>query len=148
MFKPERRDFFKTTVDDGLHQRGDILPGDRDRRMLLVSDPVHDRLFIFPRKRPPSGDQFIQNHPERPDIGKVSDRIALQLFGRHVGNCAGGAGSLIAVNRKSVLGKAKISNLRDAFLCKNDILRLDVSVDYPFLMCGGKPFGNLDCNID
>ena len=83
-----------------------------------------------------AGQQNVQQHTQRVDIGRGRDGLAQDLFGRRVFGCEDAAGharqvgTLEAGIRFEQLGDAEVEQLHLAFRGDQDVGRLDVTMDY------------------
>ena len=93
---------------------GDLLEGDRHRRLAL--------------ERHHPGQQLVQDHPDRVEVGGVADRVALGLLGREV---LGGAHDRAGQRhvRGARAGDPEVGDARAALLVEDHVVRLEVAVD-------------------
>jgi hypothetical protein len=77
---------------DGRGQRSPI-----DIRAQHGGEHVGDRVTF---EQPLAGEHLVEHDPEGPDVGAFVDRLALGLFGRHVGGGADDHAHLCRARRK------------------------------------------------
>ena len=80
-------------------------------------------------KRTLSGQHFVEQYTDGPDICTEVDRFAPRLFGTHIGRCADGRTRLCQACRFAQLGNTKIQYFHVTTVSDHDIGRFDVPVD-------------------
>src|SRR6266849_4700006 len=85
---PEDRHLLQAPLHDFLQGGGNVGTEGGSGPWPFVSDGVHRGLIIVASEGSRAGGNLIENDPQRPDIRKMADMIALQLLRRHVCNGA------------------------------------------------------------
>ncbi len=93
---------------------GDLLEGDRDGRLALER---HD-----------AGEQLVEDHADRVEVGRGADGVALRLLGREV---LGGAHDRARERHVggARAGDAEVGDARASLLVEDHVVRLEVAVD-------------------
>src|SRR2546428_5749913 len=109
---------------------------------------------------PSARKHLVKNCSERKDVRAMIDSLSADLFGRHVTDRAdyytgtgvnasrGNVGLLLAAISLYELGNSKVQNLHAAIFGDEDVLRLQVAMDDPFLVRSGQTMRNLDRIVD
>ncbi len=76
--------FLERFLDDALEPDGNLRREFGRRRWRLVQDEVDDRLVVLSFEWQAADRGLVHRDAERPEIGRGADRLAPDLFGRHV----------------------------------------------------------------
>ncbi len=90
------------------------------------------RAFFCTGKRTPAGEQLVQQNPQGVDISGSADRLAANLFWRHIGRrpcCANGSGGALRMPRHAEIGQVNLAGAVD-----HHIARFDITVHNPIGM--------------
>ena len=103
------------------------------RRMLIADGSQHD-VHAWPGKGAAAGGEFVEHHAQAPDIGARIDQVGLSgcLLGTHIDRRPGEVRALPEL--RGLQRGAEIDDVRHALLVDQDVGRLDVAMDEPFLM--------------
>src|SRR6266571_3747373 len=111
-------------------------------------------------ERPSARKHLVKNCAERKDVRAMIDSLSADLFGRHVTDRAdyytwtgvnasrGNVRLLLAAISLYELGNAKVQNLHASIFGDEDVLRLQVAMDDPFLVRSRQTMRNLDRIVD
>ena len=108
-------------------------------------------------ERAAAGQQLVQNHAERKDVGAVVRLETAHLFWRHVPDRAHhDAGRGDGLLRRGVragrvafqLGQAEVQNLDAVVMGDENVLRLQVAMDDAFFVRRGQTAGDLNRVVD
>lgn len=97
----------------------------------LVQVPVQHAEGRRARERDVSAEEFVQQHPERVQVGVGADRAAHRLLGRHVGGRADGRAGVGEAGGVGVHdgGDTEVEDGDRAVLLHHHVARLEVAVD-------------------
>ena len=129
--------------------RGLALPG---RIGLVVHHALHrlDRGFASERVHP--GEDLVEHHPEREDIGLAVrlGGVARGLLGRHVGRRAHhrteagslGVGLVAVVVLDQLLRQPPVHDVDDPEVVDHDVFGFEIAVDHALVVGGGHRFAD------
>ena len=109
---------------------------------------IHHRHVVVAAMRPSTREHLVENHTERPDVGRLVRSVAGQLFRGHVGDRADRDAGLRQPGQSRELRDTEIENLDDAVVRDHQIGRLDVAVDDAGFMRLDEAPGYLRGDID
>ncbi len=99
----------------------------QERNGILVENPVRDRRAGVARKCFGVGEQLVEDHADRKQIGAAVDILAENLFGRHVARRPDGVARVRDGPEHS--SDAEVEHLQAARLVDHQVGRLDVAVN-------------------
>ena len=112
------------------------------RRRIGIDDAIDQRRLICGPKWQSTGKQLEHDHTERIEVGFLVERVALDLFRRHVGRRtdAHDEGRVAVHVLVHVQGQAEIGDLRLVIGGDHDVGRLDVAMD------DALPISRIECH--
>ena len=104
------------------------------------------------------GQHFPEHHSEREDVGPAVDRLAAHLFRAHVSDGPGdhtglgqeGAPRGLLLGRRGdrgLLGQSEVEDPGETGGVQDDVLRLDVAMDDPFVVRRGQALRDLRADL-
>lgn len=81
---PTRRVFAEAAQDHALHRWRDEAQHFARAERLVPLDCGGYRRQLAPAERTRPGRRLVEHDSERPDVGRSSDRLALELLGGHI----------------------------------------------------------------
>ena len=129
--------------DDLLQSGGRVGLGFLQRRRLPVEDGVDHGLVVVALERELTGEHFVEDDPERPDVGPAVDLISPGLLRRHVGDRPERRPAPRQRQTAPELGQTEVHDLGPALRGDHDVGALDVPVHDTFLMGHLQTLGNL-----
>jgi len=78
----------QAAFDERLQRRRHALAQGQQRRRGAVVDLVHDGLLLLRLEGRAAGDQVVEHGGQRVDVGAAVEHVAVELFGRHIGQAA------------------------------------------------------------
>ena len=151
---------FQTVSDDALQPRADVLVGHRKVGWVLFQDGRHCVGGGVASEGALARKHLVEDGAEGEDVAARIGWLASHLLRRHVPECpeddaglrscgrgreVGGLGTFLLAG---ALGQSEVEDLDPAVLRDEEVLRLQIPVNDPFLVSGGKPPGNLDGVVD
>ena len=91
-----------------------------------------------------SGEQLVEDEPERIHVGALGDAAAGELLGRHVGRRAGDLAHLFGGRRR----QAEVDDADLAAAVDHDVGRLEVAMQHAALVRGGDPGAQLPRHVE
>ena len=120
---------------------------------VLLQDRVHRLDRAVASERAHAREHLVKQRPEREDVRAVIHRLAPDLLGRHEAHRPQhharfrGPRALVSFaderRRARQLGEAEVEDLDPAVVRDEDVVGLEVAVDDPLVVSGGKAAGDL-----
>mmetsp|Transcript_91058 Transcript_91058/g.271826 ORF Transcript_91058/g.271826 Transcript_91058/m.271826 type:complete len:237 (-) Transcript_91058:1222-1932(-) len=123
-------------AEHGLHQRlASLVAVLHGEAQVVLQYRVDDVLLcvVVVAKRQSAADKLEEDHAERPDVHLATVALARHDLRRHVVQRARHCEGAVS-HRVKLLGQAKVYELEVPPLVQEDVLRLQVAVDYPPLV--------------
>ena len=140
-------------ADDPFQFRWDASPRSAQRLRLALQDGGEAVGRRLPREGEAAGDRLEKNDAKGPEVSARVDLLAPSLLRRHVGGRPDHNARrrfdprLLRAGRLGVLGDPEVEDLDKPVGPDHHVLRLDVAVDDPGLMCGGGRTGDLERDV-
>ena len=118
---------------EAVQLRMDVGPMQRDARGLVLDVLQRHRERCFGLERRHARQHVVKRHPQRVQVAPMVQRVALRLFGTHIGRRAHRDPGLRQVDpiRVQIAAEPEVGHLDLTFAGQQQILGFDVAMDQP-----------------